>query len=34
MSVYTNCRIAMIRDDLKYFSKEQAMNELQIGNRI
>lgn len=34
MSVYTNCRIAMIRDDLKYFSKEQAMNELGIGNRI
>jgi len=31
LSVYTNCRIALIRDDLKYFNKEQAMNELQIG---
>mgnify|MGYP001162644557 CR=1 FL=1 len=31
LSVYTNCRIALIRDDLKYFNKEQAMYELQIG---
>ena len=33
LSLYTNSRIAMIKDDLKYFKKDEAMQQLKLKMR-